>query len=357
MHKIKNQSGRFEKQLKKFRRQLEAFVPHNSFDVHAHLYRGTDAPSCLPTHIRNKDGDVDWDAWQQSSSTCLGESLSVAGLFFAFPAPKVDFNAANQFVLSQVQNHADCRMLLLIHPSDSPTYFLAKCKSKTIAGFKVYHVYADRADTLQSTPNEFTPEWAWQVANEQELVIMLHLVRDLALSDEANQKYIRSHCLRYPSAKLILAHAARGFCAAHTVEGIHALRGLDNIFFDTSAVCETPALEAILQLFGVERLMFGTDFPVSETVGRCVSIGDSFIWINETHVASNSLPSACPTLVGIESLLAIQLACRNLRVTDSDVERIFCTNARRLLGLEDSEVRIPIEPPASQKYEKTNGKN
>jgi glutamate-1-semialdehyde 2,1-aminomutase len=352
MHTIENQSDRFEKQLEKLRGQLEPFVPPCSFDVHSHLYRSIDAVRGLPTHIQNEHGDVDWNSWQKSASTCLGDRPSAAGLFFAFPAPNVDFNAANQFVLSQVKKHTDCRMLLLIHPSESQTPFWANLNSKTIAGFKVYHVYADRPDTFQSTPNEFIPEWAWEVADEHELVIMLHIVRDRALANEANQKYLRSRGLRYPGAKLILAHAARGFCAAHTVEGIHSMRGLDNVYFDTSAVCEAPALEAILQNCGAERLMFGSDFPVSEMVGRCVSIGDSFVWLNETNVEWTSIPSVSPTLVGVESLLAIQLACRNLRMSDSDIERIFCTNARRLLSLENSESRISVEPRAPQNAKK-----
>ena len=51
------------------------------------------------------------------------------------------------------------------------------------------------------------------------LLIMLHMVLDRAIADERNQQYIREHCVRYPNARLVLAHAARGFCGAHTVEG------------------------------------------------------------------------------------------------------------------------------------------
>lgn len=36
--------------------------------------------------------------------------------------------------------------------------------------------------------------------------------------------------LRYPNARLVLAHAARGFNAGHTVEAIDTLRGLSCLF-------------------------------------------------------------------------------------------------------------------------------
>ena len=46
------------------------------------------------------------------------------------------------------------------------------------------------------------------------------------------------------------------------------------------------------------------------------------------------------TLVGIESLLALKQACRTLNLNDTDIERIFSTNATELLGIS------PI-PPAT----------
>jgi glutamate-1-semialdehyde 2,1-aminomutase len=133
---------------------------------------------------------------------------------------------------------------------------------------------------------------------------------------------------------LVLAHAARGFCAQHTVEGIASLRGLDNVFFDTSAICEAAAYEAILQTFGPTRLLFGTDFPVCEIRGRCISVGDGFLWLGEENVAWEQSTFAKPQLVGVESIFALRQACRTLRLRDSDVEKIFCTAARQMLGID-----------------------
>src|SRR5438034_1361609 len=78
------------------------------------------------------------------------------------------------------------------------------------------------------------------------LSITLHMVRDRALADPLNQATIRRYCERYPNMRLILAHAARGFNPWHTIEGIDSLRGLENVWFDTSAVTEAGAFEAIV---------------------------------------------------------------------------------------------------------------
>jgi hypothetical protein len=40
--------------------------------------------------------------------------------------------------------------------------------------------------------------------------------------------------------------------------GLHALSGLKNIYFDTAVVCESPCLEAIINEFGHERLLYAT---------------------------------------------------------------------------------------------------
>lgn len=321
-------------QLEFHRSRIEGFVPPDSFDIHAHVYRAVDASDSLPKHLVNGQGEVGHGSWRGALSNWMGNRSPVAGLFFAFPKPDVNFDEANRFVLDQIDGRSNCRALLLIHPSGDPMRVAASVNLPLVAGFKVYHVFATRSDTFQADPAEFIPEWAWEIADQRELVIMLHVVRSRALADDVNQRYIRSHCERYSSAKLVLAHAARGFCSAHTVEGIAALRGLDNVYFDTSAVCESSALEAILRTFGPSRLMFGSDFPVSEISGRCVSIGDSFLWLGEKNVDWSTIHSSGPTLVGVESLMAIEQACRTTRLRDSDIERIFCDNARQVLRLD-----------------------
>ncbi len=315
--------------------QLQSFVPPGSFDVHAHLYRGVDAIDSWPKHLADENGNVGWDAWQHFTAKWLGDRAPTAGLFFTNPKASLDREAANQFEIDEVAAHPGSRALMIIHPQDDPEVVESTVQEKGFLGFKVYHVYADRPDTFNASNGEFLPDWAWEIADRLGLAIMLHMVGSRALADPVNQEYVRSHCHKYPGARLILAHAARGFCARHTVEGIDAIRGLDNVFFDTSAVCEPAAFEAILRVYGPTRLLFGTDFLVSEFRGRCVSIGDGFLWLDEKNVAWEESIFAKPELVGVESILALRQACRTLRLNDSDVEKIFCTASRQMLKIVD----------------------
>jgi len=248
------------------------------------------------------------------------------------PAKRLNCDAANRFLLDDLTRNRDCHGLLIIRPTDDPARIEAQlAENDRLRGFKVYHLFASREDTQNAEAQEYIPEWAWEMANSRGLCIMLHIVRQRSLADPCNQRYIREHCTRYPNARLILAHAARGFCGAHTVEGIESVRGLENVWFDTSAVCDAHAMEAILDVFGPSRLLYGSDFPISEMRGRPVSIGDGFCWIYHDTVDLRNWTLGNPTLCGIESLLALRQACQTKQLSDADVEQIFCHNASALL--------------------------
>jgi glutamate-1-semialdehyde 2,1-aminomutase len=315
---------------------LGSFVPPDCFDAHLHLYRDDDATDALPRDVLDADGQAGWNAYCHSVAQWMGDRRPSGGLAFTIPNPTLDMPAANRFVADEIGRLPGSRALMMIHPRNDPAEVESTLQADGFAGFKVYHVYSDGADTFESPTESFLPQWAWELADRHGLAIMLHMVRARALADPENQSTLRDCCLRYPGARLILAHAARGFSARHTVEGIASLRGLDNVYFDTSAVCEAAPMEAILREFGPRRLLFGTDFPVSEMLGRCVSIGDGFAWLYENNVEWNGAQFATPVPVGIESLLALRQACHTLRLRDDDVEQIFGGAARQMLGISDA---------------------
>ena len=312
---------------KLFEQKLGEFMPPNSFDAHAHWYdlRHIDVEAAAP--------EVGHDAMHASMRQWMGGAVLTEGLFFGYPMRGLDCAAANQFVAEQLQSHPGCRGLMLIRPGDDPAEVEAELLENQFSGFKVYHVFAAREDSFHAEQGEFLPEWAWELAHRHGLWITMHMVLPKALSDPRNLAYIQTQCRRHPNARLVLAHAARGFNAAHTADAIDGLRGIDNVFFDTSAVCEPAAFEAILRATGTTRLMYGSDFPVSELRGTALSVGDGFTWLYGHSLDWDAWPYGAPSLVGIESLLALQQASRTMALTDGDLERIFGGNARQLLGI------------------------
>ena len=331
----------FEETRQLLREACRDYLPDTCYDFHAHLYHDSHASDALPAHLADETGWVGLPCWRESLSEWFPPCPPEGGLFFAYPKQGIDRAGANNYVASQIASDERSRALLLVAGDDDPHAIEQQLNANDkLVGFKVYHCYADRSDTMSADPGEFLPEWLWQLAHSRGLLIMLHLVKRLALADPANQTYLIDHCTRYPNAKLILAHAGRGFCAEHTVRGIKALRHLDNLYFDTSAICESPPFDTILRHFGPQRLLFGSDFPVSEMLGRAVSIGDQFIWLNEQSIRDCSAATVHPTLVGMESLQALITAFRSRDLDSSDVELVMRGNARRLLNLHASSLSL-----------------
>lgn len=302
-------------QRSQFQRLLGSFVPPDAFDAHAHLYEIESLGGGAIIKTMQKGPQIaDWATYHRCTAAYMGDLAPTDGLFFGFPTKQVDMPVCNRFVANEVTQRPGSRGLMLIKPGDDPAQVEAQVRQQGWAGFKVYHVYAPTStpdgNTFHAQIGEYLPDWAWEIANRHGLAIMLHMVRSKALSDPLNSQYIRNYCLKYPGAKLILAHAARGFNASHTVEAIHTLRGLDNVYFDTSSISEPGAYQAILTAFGPTRLLFGTDFPISSLIGKCVSVDDGFFWMYEDNVQWDGWQHGKATLNGIESLLALKQAVR-----------------------------------------------
>ena len=316
-----------------FDRELATFVPSQIFDAHAHLYDPSHIRGVVPDLLAHGQRPAGWSAFQEQIQSIM-PGRQVEGLFFPFPSPDLDIDAANQFVSFEVSKSAGSRAQMLIKPTMEPDFIREQVHRLQFAGLKCYHVYSSERPSFDARIPSYLPEEHFSIAHEKGLTITLHMVRSRALADPVNQDVIRDFAIRYPNARLILAHAARGFNPYHTIEGIESLSGIDNIWFDTSAVTDSGAFEAIIRTMGAKRLLYGSDFPVSHMRGRCVAVGDSFVWITDDNPAMQQpMGITVPTLVGIESLRVLKLACVNCRLSDTDVQQIFFQNAADLFNL------------------------
>ena len=320
-------------------RPLRLLLPDKLYDIHAHLYRVNDMGSPPPGLAAQGPPVVTRSVWRASLSRIVGRGRLAGGLFFPYPTTTGNIAGSNAFLVGQIKNGLD-RGLILVTPQSSPKDIEAWLECPQVVGFKPYHFFAPGTQTFDAPLEAYAPEWIWRMAHDRRLVITIHLVRARALSDPVNRRSIRRLCAKYPGVRLILAHAARGFHAPNTLNGLDAIEGLDNVWFDTSAICEPETFMAILKRFGPQRLLWGSDFPVSQQRGRCVTVGDAFSWICPPRTDVDSAAPPChPTLVGIESLRALLTGAQLLELTRQNLRDIFFGNAARLLGLPRSSGR------------------
>ncbi len=318
---------------KRIAADAQASLPDKLFDIHAHLYKYAHMHSPTDEWMSPGPAVSDVAAYCEHIGRQVGASRLNGGLFFAMPSLDLEMENANEFLMEQIADGSGSRGLILVGPNTPRELAEKWLSSPGIVGFKPYSFFSTEADKYACPPETYIPDWVWDIANERGLVITLHVVKEKAIADPANYEYVVKKCTQYPKAKLILAHCGRTFHSPNARKGFEMIKGLDNVWFDTAAICEAGPFIEVIKSFGVRKLMWGTDYPDSEIRGRAVSIGEGFFWIQPDTVAQEPGYSGFnPTLVGIESTRALLDAAYYLGLTKSDLEDIFYNNAMRLLG-------------------------
>ncbi|MCH2212890.1 MAG: amidohydrolase [Fuerstiella sp.] len=314
-----------------FARELDSFLPDRIYDAHTHLWR----KDCVRWSVGSEPEDCGYEKYM-SAMDLIHPGRETKALFIPFLTAdnKARMQFANEWVSQEMANDRECRGIFFIKPEDDPEWVRQEVRRLGLHGLKCYHTMASSQPTFEADIEDFLPEPLVKVADEEGWWITLHMVKSRAVADPANIACIRRYCESYPNIKMVLAHSARGFQPAHNLEGLPHLRGLDNLYFDTSANCEPIAHQAVIRIIGHDRLMYGSDLPISHQRGRSLSAGDSFVWLYEqTPVWGEKHTQIDPVLVGLEHLRSLKWACWSERLSDRQVEDIFWNNAASLLGV------------------------
>lgn len=328
-------------------KQLEGFLPDEIFDIHVHPFNAKHFPKGEWAFLNGIEQLGAKDHQQYLKRYMPGVS-TIHGLYFGMPRKTADRSTMNAWVSEEIENNAThlSRSLMVVSPDDDPKMVAKALQNKKFCGIKVYHCYSTRPDTMNAGLTEYAPEWMWEILNAYNGVMMLHMVKNDAIDDEDNQKEIRRLCKTYPKVKLILAHVARSFNYRNAKAGLYSMADIENVVVDTSAIAETESFSTALKILGPKRVLWGSDFGVSEMRGRCITTGNRFFWLHPELIDQRyQAPSETNmTLVGLESLLTLKESCATLGLKKTDVKDIFYNNAVALLqphlGVDES----PKEP-------------
>jgi predicted TIM-barrel fold metal-dependent hydrolase len=318
-----------------FRRELDGFIPDTIYDAHAHLWAKTHLPATGWDTFREIDEDVlDLAAYRRRMAEMIPGREIAGGVLLpgSVGASGAALAAQNDMIAHETALEDGWRGSMLVTPGMEPDFIRQEVRRLGFSGLKCYHVQSGAQVTWDADIPQYLPEAQVAVANEERLCITLHMVKARAVADPVNQHWIRHYCEAYPNMQMILAHAARGFNAYHAIEGLPALAGLPNLWCDMAAISDPGACEAVIEVLGHERLLYGSDFPISHLRGRCVAVGGGFAWLYDDTLdwSTISFQPLRPVFVGLESLRVLKQAAWHRRLTDTQVEDIFCNNARRL---------------------------
>ena len=313
-------------------------MPYRIFDVHTHCYRWkfntNPARDAAMFDFMGRDfpeaGREQLDAWD----SVLFPGRRVQRLSFGFPfLPAGDFEASNSFVAEQVGSVDGSGALMLVHPSMSPRYLEEQIAAHGFLGFKPYYFYARSGDLKECRIADFLPEEQIELADRLGLIIMLHLGKRRAIADPENVDDLLRLTGKYGNAKWILAHCARSYAPWVIEEPIKALRGLPNVWYDLSSVCDSDVIEALLSGVGHERVMYGSDdLPVGVARGKYITFGYAWAFLSETnHSLDLSHCNPQMTYVRYEQLRAIRRVAKRLRLDRTQIEDLFFNTAARLV--------------------------
>ena len=318
---------------------LNDFLPDRIFDAHMHIFDSSFAPGISKGGGFNSSTRADFQDYLDFMQPLFGSRREIHANFITSPDPSMTLpdspnrKASVEFMARQLEQFPGNVGEVMVGPEDTAEDIERQLIHPAIKGLKCYHTTAANKPTNQATIGEYLPESAWQVADQRGLAITLHLVKDRSLADPENYEYIMQMAKRYPNAKLILAHCARAFAAWTGVETVDKIKHLDNVYYDFSAICESPAMFQILRKVGKDKCMWGSDFPVCRLSGKAISLADSFYWINARVLEMLGNPNIPYWQYSTENLMAVRQACLMLDLSQDRIEDLFWNNAKTLFGL------------------------
>jgi glutamate-1-semialdehyde 2,1-aminomutase len=319
--------------------ELDGFVPRRVFDVHTHLYRWAFNldPEKERSGMRALLGGAFANADRRLADAVdalLMPGRAVHRLAFPFPFhPPCDFAASNEFLACELAPDPASAGLLLVHPGMSAAEVEADIDRFGFLGLKPYRWYASSGDSIEADITDFIPEHQIELANRRGLIIMMHLAKRDAIADPRNQDDLVRLCAAYPDVRWILAHCARSYSAWAIEQAAGRLRGLPNVWYDTSSVCESDAIDALYTGVGADRVMYGSDdIPVGVLRGKYVAFGRAWAYLSETnHQLGLSHCDGRMTFTRYEQLRAMRRASLRLGMTDAQRNALFHDTARTLV--------------------------
>lgn len=315
---------------------LRDFIPKRVFDAHCHFYAAETIPQFAgPEGVFPQERSGAEDYIRHMSPLLPGAEVirlnMIPMLDPSMRKPEVR-ERANGHILEQVRLHPEHTGSVYILPTDSEETLGAMVSQPGVGAMKCYCYGVEAANYNACAIGDFLPESAWVVSSRTGVPIILHMMRAAALADPDNLSYIKTMAKRYPDARLILAHCARAFSSWTVVDTVRELVGLDNIWFDVSAVCESAPMAACIMHTAGKRVMWGSDYPICMHRGRVVSLVDGMLWLMDDDAAKIGLK---PARIAAENLLAFRQTCHLLNLDQTQIEDLFYNNAVSLFCKEN----------------------
>jgi predicted TIM-barrel fold metal-dependent hydrolase len=332
-----------------YERELRDFLPDNLVDVHTHVWLEEHR-----THARDEFSRVvSWPA--RVAKECSVEDLAesyrlmfpgkgVTPLMFSNLGAADDPDRMNDYVRDSSKRYG-YPALLFARPEWPGEEVERRIVAGGFLGVKVYlNLAPGYIPRTEIRIFDFLPLHQLHDLDRKGRVVMLHIPRDGRLRDPVNIEQMLEIERSFPRIRLIIAHVGRAYCDEDVGDAFDRLSATKNMLFDFAANTNDRVFERLLRTFGPERVLFGSDLPITRM--RMRRTCDSGKYVNLVPRGLYGDVSGDPNMGELdppesdrlttfmyEEILAMKQACARTGIGKDGVEAIFDGNARRVLGL------------------------
>ena len=330
---------------------IKPFLPEKFIDCHTHVW--------LMEHDPNKtlrSGTQNWPGLvaKENSIEDLNETNrllfpdnKVISVLYGDCAVSIDRKAVNSYVAEKAIDNG-YPALYLCHP-DTPAEELERIilENPVFKGIKVYLQFAPAylpADEIRIY--DFLTKEHLAVCDKHGWVVQLHIARPKRLADPVNYIQLLEIEQNYPNLQLIVAHLGRAYANEDVGDALDYLKNTEKTVWDFTASTNDWVMEQVLQRFGSDRFIYGSDVPIFRMKSRRTV--ENGVYINEipqgqfpieairgdSHMREIPYPEAEKiTFFIYEEMNACRLACQRMGLGKEDVEKIFFSNSARIFGV------------------------
>lgn len=324
---------------------LKDFLPDTFIDCHNHIWLDefmfavdTSNRACAWPGMVAKDNSIE-DLIKTNQDLYPGKTC--IPVLYPQTSCTIDTDAENEYVKTSARKY-NLPALYGSRPEQSAEEVERKVEEGGFCGLKVYQHYAP-----MYLPNDeiriydFLPHEHLALADRKGWVVQLHIPRPKRLADPVNYIQMLEIEEKYPNLQLIIAHLGRAYADEDIGNSLEYLKHTQKTIWDFTANTNEYVMEQVLNYFGPERFIYGSDFPIFRMRARRVV--ENGFYINEIPMGSLGDVSADPHMREIpypeadkityfifEEIAACKKAADKLGLTRKNIDDIFYNTSARI---------------------------
>lgn len=332
-----------------YHEHLKNFLPDKFIDCHNHIW--------LDEHVTNNANASRCAAWPEmvakdnsvedliQTNLELFPGKEVIPVLYSYVNVSVDTVQSNRYV-KECSKKYKFPALYLSRPEQGIEDIERNVLEGGFSGIKVYLEFAPwYINANEIRIYDFLPHEQLALADKHGWVVQLHVARPKRLADPLNYVQILEIEQKYPNVQLIIAHLGRAYAKEDIGNSLEYLKHSEKTIWDFTANTNEYVMEQVLNCFGAERFIYGSDFPIFRMKSRRVT--ENGFYINEIPMGSLGDVSADPHMREIpypeadkitffiyEEIASCKRAVEKLGLSRKDIENIFYNNSARIFHIE-----------------------